>query len=74
MPSLREQAELTALRVCAGYRQTRSLPSPFSRWLRVERGVCVDRVTPELVERFAREWSERMLAVVDAGGDPEEAV
>lgn len=62
MPSLREVADLTGLRVVDEYQRSRSLPGEFRHWLRVERGVNTDVLTTEQVVRFSREWSEVFLA------------
>lgn len=64
MPTPREVAELTGLRVADEYRRSRSLPGEFRHWLRVHKGVNTDVLTTEQVDRFSREWAESFLASV----------
>ena len=72
MPTLREQAEVGALRVRDEYARTGTLPAGLIRQMQAH-AVRHGRVlTYDQVEREAREWFERVLAAVDAGADPEE--
>ncbi len=65
MPTPRETAELTGLRVADEYRRSRALPGEFRDWLRREHGVNTDVLTTEQVDRFSREWAQVFLDEMD---------
>ena len=71
-PTLREQAELGALRVLDEYQRTGVLPRPVLRRMQAHAWANGRALTAEQVEREARDWFERVLAVDDAGGDVDE--
>ena len=71
-PTLREQAEVGALRVLDEYQRTGALPRAVLARIQAHAWSNGRAVTADQVERQAREWFERVLATVDAGGDPEE--
>ena len=72
MPTLREQAELGALRVLDQYQRTGTLPDAVLRRMQEHAWSNGRALTAEQVESAARAWFERVLAAVDAGGDAEE--
>ena len=72
MPTLREQAELGALRVLDEFQRTGTLPRAVLDRMQSHAWGQGRALTAEQVEREARQWMERLLAGVDAGADPEE--
>lgn len=80
MPSPREQAEAIAALVMDEFSRSGTLPGPLLRSMqtaacrRTGAIVPLDQVAAQVGPRLAdmaREWTQRMLAAVDAGADPE---
>lgn len=73
--TLREQAELTAVRVLDEYARTQAVPGPVLRSIQAAAWRNGRALTREQIEKqlpdVVRKWADRLLAADDKGLDPE---